>query len=109
MQIETREFRREISIFDEMSKGGKIKTRKTRKIKRKYVIESIDKITMLEEKKKQKIQLIAQSIWIYQKLTKFFGDDKIFQDPQFYREIGKETINIKETPHGRSIENIFEK
>ena len=57
IQKEIKNYRGEISIFDEMSKGVKVKTKKARKIKRKYEITSVDKTLIIKEKPKQKIQL----------------------------------------------------
>ena len=45
-----------------MSKSVKVKTRRARKIKRKYEIVSIEKTRIIKEKLKQKIQLKAQCI-----------------------------------------------
>ena len=47
MQKQMVEYKGEISIRDEMSKGVKVKTRKARKLKRKYAITSTDKIPII--------------------------------------------------------------
>ena len=68
-----------------------VKTRKARKIKRKYKITSIDSILVIKEKR-QKIQQKAQRIQRYEKRTEFFRYNKILPDDtkKFYRKIGKD-------------------
>ena len=99
MQKEIEEYREEISILDEMIKGAKMKIRKARIIKRKYEITSIDKIRTIKEKLKQEIHLKAQHMSRYERPIKLFKPNKIFQDNSkiFYREIGKEIMNAKQT------------
>ena len=80
--------RKNRGIQGEMSKDVKVKNRKARKIKRKYEITLIDKISIINEKLEQKIQLKASCIQRYEKRTKFLRHNKIFQDnPKYSIEI----------------------
>ena len=54
IQKEIQEYKGEIFILYEMSKGIKVKTRKARKIKTKYEIISVDKILIKKEQLKKK-------------------------------------------------------
>ena len=59
---EIEEYRREMSMLDEIGKGVKMKTLKTRKSFLKiYEIKSIDKIPMIKENLKQNIQTLSES------------------------------------------------
>ena len=59
--------RGELSILDELSKGNIIKTRKARKVKRKYKLFDMDEIVKSKELVKQKLQVKAQRIRRYEK------------------------------------------
>ena len=49
LQKERKEYNGEISIVDKMSKNIKVKTRKARKVFKKYKITSIDKIPLIKK------------------------------------------------------------
>ena len=76
-----------------------MKTRRAWKIKRKYEITSIDKISII--KKIEVENLTYPKIWKTNKILNLNT-----APPKFFWEIGVETINVKEAP--KRIENILE-
>lgn len=85
-----------------MARGTNLKTRKGRKIKRKYKIRNENEVLSAKEKIKQTIQLKAQRIRRYEKRSGFYRLNKIFQSDakKFYREIRKRWACPKE--HNKS-------
>jgi len=103
-------FRGEISILEELSKGVSVKSRKARKVIRKYNLSSEQtRIPEIKETLKQKLQLKDQRIRRYEKRTKFFRQNKIFKDDpkRLYREISKKTIEVKDIPSENEIRNVW--
>ena len=73
IEREIEQFRGEISILEELSKGVSVKTRKARKVIRKFNLSSEKtRIPEIKETLKQKIQLKAQKIRRYEERIKFF-------------------------------------
>ena len=62
MPIKIKMLRGELSILDELSKGNIIKTRKARKVKRKYKLFEMNEISKSKELIKEKQQVKAQPI-----------------------------------------------
>ena len=87
-----------------MSKEVKVKTRKARKIKRKYEIKSIDKMPIIKEKLIRKNP--AKDPMYLKNEQNSLDTTKCFKK-KFYREIGNETINVKETPSCEELKKIF--
>ena len=82
-------------------KGVAVKTRKTRKVIRKYTLSpERTKISEIQETLKHKIQRKANGICRYEKRDKFFRRKKLFKDDpeRLYREIGRQTIEVKNIP-----------
>ena len=72
MIIKIVEYRGEISILEEICKGIKVKRKKAKNIKRKYMIKLIYKMPIIKETWKQKTNNKAQHISRYERLTKSF-------------------------------------
>ena len=106
-EIET--MRGEMSIVSEIERNKDPKTRKARKVIRKYKITNGIDIPSIKEELKQKIQVKAQRERRFDKRNKFYRQNKIFQTDakKFYREIGKNQVMVKETPPKDSIENFW--
>ena len=109
LKKEIESLRAEISILDEISKGTIVKSRKSRRVKKKYNI--IDKVSLdtAKEVLKQKIQVKAQRLRRFDKRTKFYRQNKIFKTDakKFYREIGKSKIEVKEPPKNEEVEEFW--
>ena len=76
-EIET--FRREISLCEELQKDKEIRSGNAKKISRKYKIVSKSQIPSIKEELKQKLQVNAQRLRRYEKRSKFFRQNKIFE------------------------------
>ena len=109
MTKEIEMLRGELSILDELSKGNIIKTRTARKVKRKYKLFDMDEIVKSKELLKQKLQVKAQRIRRYEKRSNFYRHNKIFNTDakKFYRQLGKETIEIKDPPQMQEVETFW--
>ena len=55
-----------------LSKGINVKTRKGRKVKRKYKLQNENDMATAKERIKQKVQVKAQRIRRFEKKTKFY-------------------------------------
>ena len=86
-------FRGELSILEDLSNG----IRKGGKVKRKYKLKNENDITTAKERIKQKVHVKAQRIRRFEKRTKF------------YREMGKQPIEIKEPPSIKEVEKFWKK
>ena len=71
--------RGEMSILCEIDRNKDPKTRKARKVIRKYKITNAIYIPSIKEELKQKIQVKAQRERRFDKRNKFYRQDKIFQ------------------------------
>ena len=109
IEREAGNFRGEVSILKELSKGVSVKTRKARAVIRKYNLSSEQtRIPEIKETLKQKIQFKVQRIRRYEKRTKLFRQNIFLDDPKrLYREIGKETIKVKDIPSEHEIRNFW--
>ena len=103
--------RGEMSILSEIARNKDPKTRKARKLIRKYKITNAIDIPSIKEDLKQKIQVKAQREKRFDKRKKFYRQNKIFQTDakKFYREIGKNQVTVKETPPKDSIEKFWDR
>ena len=101
--------RAEISILNEVSKGANLKTRKLRKIKRKYKISDEKALLSTKESLKQRTQVKAQRSRRFDKRDRFYRQNEIFQTDarKFYRQIGKGKIDVKEHPEVKEIEKFW--
>ena len=65
----------------------------------------------MKETVKQRMQLKAQRMQIYEKCGKFYRQNLIFKnDPKnFYREIGKEKVTVNEAPAMNDIERFWDR
>ena len=99
----------EISILNEVSKGINLKTRKLRKIKRKYKISEKNELISTKESLKQIMQVKAQRLRRFDKRDQFYRQNGIFQTAarKFYRQIGKGKIDVKEHPEIKEIEKFW--
>ena len=90
----------ELSIFDEISKGTAVKTRKAIKIRNRNNVTDENSLLTEKETLKQKIQVKAQRLCRYDKRNRFYRQNKIFKTDakKCCREVGKGTLNIKEPP-----------
>ena len=92
--------RAELSILDEIWKGTTVKTRKATKVGNRNNVTDENSLLTAKETLKQKIQVKAQRLCRYDKRNRFYQQNKIFKTDakKCYREIGKGTINIEESP-----------
>ncbi|XP_042889217.1 uncharacterized protein LOC122264411 [Penaeus japonicus] len=109
LQKEIDSLRAEISILDEMLKGTNVKTRKAKTIMKKNNITDGASLEIAKETNTQKMQLKAQRLRRYDKRTKFYRQNKIFKTDakKFYREIGKNKIDIKDPPEMDKVEDFW--
>ena len=101
--------RGEMSILSEIERNKDPKTRKARKVIRKYKITNGIDIPSIKEELKQKIQVKAQRERRFDKRNKFYRQNKIFQTDakKIYRNIGKKHVIVKETPPKGSIKKFW--
>ena len=71
MLIKINELRGEVSIFDELIRAVKVKSRILNRIKKKYIMKKLDDSTPQKETLKQKNQLKAQRMRRCEKRTEF--------------------------------------
>ena len=109
IEKEIENMRSEISILTEIENGNNPKTRKSRKLKRKFKIKDPREIPSLKEELKQKMQAKAQRMRRFEKRSKFFRQNKIFETDakRFYREIGKNQVNVEKVPNKNDIEKFW--
>ena len=94
------QLRKELSIVEEISRGTDVKSRKGRRVKKKYNINGPapnDEIEAAKEVLKQKLLAKAQRRRRIDLRCKFFRQNKLYhQDTKrFYRELGKTSIEVK--------------
>ena len=109
IEKEIEAMRGEISILDELSRGNNVKSRKGRKVKRKYKLKSLEDIPPVKETLKQKVTVKAQRLRRFEKRSKFYSQNRVFQtDPKrFYREVGKKPIEVKNIPKEEELEGFW--
>ena len=109
IEKEVEMLRGEISILSEIERKNDPRTRKARKLKRKHKIKRIEDIPGIKEELKQKMQAKAQRLRRFEKRSKFYRQNKIFENDakKFYRELGKSQIEVKEIPTKENVENFW--
>ena len=110
IQREINAMRSELSVIEEIGRGTIVRTKQGRKVVRKYKLKDNKDVKEAREVLKQKIQLKAQRIKRYEKRSKFYRQNKIFQTDakRFYREIGKQSTEIKETPKIEKVQEFWQ-
>ena len=100
--------RGEMSVLSKIDRNTDSKTRKARKVIGKMT--SANDIASIKERLKQRMQVKAQRERRFDKRNKFYRQNRIFQTDakQFYREIGKNQVMVKETPAKDNIEKFYE-
>ena len=108
-EIET--FRRDISLWEELQKDKEIRSSTAKKVVRKYKTVSKSKIPSIKEELKQKLQVKAQRLRRYEKRSKFFRKNKIFETDaeKFYREINKLSISVEKVPLEEEVQEYWSK
>ena len=98
-----------MSILSEIERNKDPKTRKARKVIRKYKITNVIDIPNIKEELKQKIQVKVRRERRFDKRNKFYRQNKIFPTDakKFYRETGKNQVMVKETPPKDSLEKFW--
>jgi len=111
IEKEIEAFRREISLCEELQKDKEIRSGNAKKITRKYKIVSKSQIPSIKEELKQKLQVKAQRLRRYEKRSKFFRQNKIFETDakKFYREISKSSISVKKIPSEEEVQEFWSK
>ena len=102
-------FRKELSLLDEIQKDKILRSGKAKKVVRKYKIESKTQIPCIKEELKQKLQVKAQRMRRFEKRSKFFRQNRIFETDarKFYREINKSTVSIEKAPSEKEIQEFW--
>ena len=72
-------FRKELSLLDEIQKDKRLRSGKAKKVVRKYKIESKNQTPCIKEELKQKLQVKAQRMRRFEKRSKFFRQNRIFE------------------------------
>ena len=108
---EIENFRKDISILEELQTDKDVRSGKARKVIRKYQIDSKEKIPAIKEELKQKLQVKAQRLRRFTKSNKFYRQNKIFETDakKFYREIGKTAINVDNIPSEAEVREFWNK
>ena len=106
---EVESLRRELSILTELEKGINVRTRQGRNVRRKYDFSNSNDILIAKEILKQKISLKSQRLRRYDKRTKFYRQNKIFQTDakKLYREIGNQKIEVSKPPDMKDVEEFW--
>ena len=106
---EIESMRGELSIITEVEKGNDVKTRRGRKIRKKYNFNDKNSLLTAKEILKQKISLKSQRLRRYEKRVKFYRQNRIFKTDakKLYREIGNQTIEVKNPPNMKDVENFW--
>ena len=109
IQKEIDSLRAEISIIDEFLRDVDVRTRKSRKIKKKYNIKDKNSLQIAKETLKQRMQVKTQRLRRFDKRGKFFRQNNIFKTDakRFYREIGKSKIEVEEIPEKDEISGFW--
>ena len=109
LQKEIETLRAEISILDEISRGTVVKTKKAKRIKSKHKIVDKASLDSAKEKVKQVMQLKAQRLRRFDKRSKFYRQNKVFQmdAKKFYREIGKGSISVDNPPDVNEMQGFW--
>ena len=107
--VESKHDERRMSMLSEIERNKDSKTRKARKVIRKYKITNATANPSIKEELKQKIQVKAQRERRFDKRNKFYRQNKIFQTDakKFYREMGKNQVMVKDTPPKDSVEKFW--
>ena len=86
-----------------------LRSGRAKKVVRKYKIESKTQIPCIKEELKQKLQLKAQRMRRFEKRSKFFRQNRIFETDakKFYREINKSTVSIEKAPSEKEIQEFW--
>ena len=110
IQKEITAMRSELSVLEEFSRGTIVRTKQGRKVVRKFKLKDDNDIKGAKEVLKQKIQLKAQRIKRFEKRSNFYRQNKIFQTDakRFYREIGKQSTEIKEAPTIEKVQEFWQ-
>ena len=92
-----RSISKRISLCEELQKDKEIRSGNAKKIMRMYKIVSKSQILSIKEELKQKLQVKALRLRRYERRSKFFRQNKIFETDakKFYREINKSSILAK--------------
>ena len=80
IEQEINTIRREVFIIKVILRGVKIKPRKLNKMNKNYLMKKTDDQAPLKKALKQKIQPKVQRIRRYKKRTKFYRENKIFEN-----------------------------
>ena len=101
--------RGELSILTELADGRNVKTRKGRKVRRKYDIKNEANINVAKEVLKQRISVKSQRLRRYEKRERFFRQNRMFttDTKKLYREIDNQRIQVKKPPNLRELENFW--
>ena len=72
---------------------------------------SKSQIPSIKEELKQKFQIKAQRLRRYEKQSKFFRQNKIFETDakKVYREINKSSISVKKIPSEEEVQEFWSK
>ena len=102
----------ELSIIQEVSKGTCIKSRKSKRVMKKFGIYSKDQINTINETQeilKQKLMAKAQRRRRITSRCKFYRQNKLFQNDtkRFYRELGGSTSEIKNPPKMKEVTEFW--
>ena len=108
-EIET--LRREIFLCEELQKDKEIRSSNAKKVVRKHKIVSKRQIPSIKEELKQKLQVKAQRLRRYEKRSKFFRQNKIFETDAktFYREINKLSLSAEKIPSEEEVQEYWSK
>ena len=106
---EIESLRGELSILTEIGKGLNVRSRKGRKLRRKYDLNGGKDILVIREIIKQKIMVKSQRMRRYDKRIKFFRQNQIFKSDakKLYREIGTKKIDIRKPPSTEDMEDFW--
>ena len=109
IEKEIEQWRGEISILEEVSKGSRVKSGKVAKLKGKYKIRDPSDIPPITETLKQKVLAKAQRVRRYEKRGKFFRQNRIFKTDakKFYRQLGKGQQKVEKVPSVNEIEDFW--
>lgn len=112
IQREMEACRGELSLLERTSKGINVKTREGgKKGEKKKQITKWKLYTNKKESIKQKIQEKPPQTRRFEKKTKFFRQNTVFETDtkKFYREILKQSSDIKKTPTMKEVEDFWKK
>ena len=106
MENEILRKRSDVSALTERQKRSRIRGNRENQTKKRYNINFADHTTVVREKLKQQIQTKAQRIRGFVKRNNFFRQNKVCKKDayKFYRELGKKTVIVNETPSVQEVE-----